>query len=1039
MSRTARRVFTIPPGAPFLETLADALLDGRIVPGFPVAGDPLATSRATIYLPTRRAARALRSVLVDRADGAAAILPTIRALGEVDEDGAIFETGASDGIAIPPPIPAVDRLLLLAPLVQRWRSRLPAHIAGLYGEPVVVPASAADAIWLARDLAGLMDEIETEESDWTRLAELVPGDLAAWWQVTLEFLRIVTTHWPDALAARGRANPAAHRSAMIRAEASRLAARPPDGPVIAAGSTGSIPATAELLSVIAGLPDGAVVLPGFDPAIDERTWTALHAEPLPPPTLGHPQYGLAKLVGRLEVERLEVVPLGTPPPPLALRARLVAEALAPAETTDAWPERRRAYGDAAVASALADVAMIEAAGERDEALAVATALRAAVERPGAAAALVTGDRLLARRVRAELERFGIRADDSGGTPLLGTPPGELLTLLVAAVFGPGDPVPAVALLKHPLLRLGMPRADARHAAEAIELVALRGGVGRPDVAGLAARFEDCLAAMRSAPRKPFWLARIDALRETAARRFLAALDSALTPLAALRDGRDVDVATMLQATIAAFEALGRDADGSLAELYRGEAGDRLTDVLRGLMAAEAGLVFDADEWPGVLDALLATETVKPRAGAENRVHIWGALEARLQTVDTLVIGGINEGVWPRRADTDPFLSRSMKTGLSLEPPERRTGLAAHDFVMAMGAPRVILSRAGRSDGAPTVASRWLQRLDAFAGEQAASAMRNRGRRYLDWARALDGHDEAPRFKRPQPSPPIAARPKDFSITEIETLRRDPYAVYARRVLRLEAVEPLVADPSAADRGALFHDILHRFVAGGADPHAADAAERLVEAGRQAFAEAGLPADVEAVWWPRFLSLAPNLIAWEHDQRRDVVARLAEVRAGQTPVGATGATLRGYADRIDLLPAGHADILDYKTGATPSKMQAHTLLAPQLALEAALLRRGAFAPLGPLQPSKLAHVRLKPNGEVFEESILETRSGIKSAPELGEEAWTRLERLLHHYNGPDAGYRSRALPFRAGEVGDYDHLARVAEWSAGGGDDEEGDP
>ena len=290
------RVFSTPSGAAFLPTLAEALNGGRLVPGFRFDGDPLALADVTIYVPTRRAARELRSVFVDKAGGRSAILPAIRPLGEFDEDEAAFAPCGVGEFELPPPIPATDRLLLLAPLVRAWKRRLPAHVAALFEEEVVVPASAADAIWLARDLAALMDEIETEGSDWKKLGELVSGDLAGWWQVTLDFLEIVTTSWPALLAERGQSNPAAHRGALIRMEAERLRRSPPAGPVVAAGSTGSIPATAELLSAISRLPNGAVVLPGLDRSLDERSWAVVADLAPQASVLGHPQYGLAKLL-----------------------------------------------------------------------------------------------------------------------------------------------------------------------------------------------------------------------------------------------------------------------------------------------------------------------------------------------------------------------------------------------------------------------------------------------------------------------------------------------------------------------------------------------------------------------------------------------------------------------------------------------------------------------------------------------------------------------------------------------------------------------
>ena len=1040
------RVFSIQPGAPFLPTLADELLSGRLVPGFRFDGDPLALADATIFVPTRRAARALRAEFTAAlgkcgVGGSTAILPVIRPLGDFDEDEAAFEENDADPetLDLAPPIGATDRLLLLAPLVRAWKRRLPAHVAALFEEEIVVPASTADAIWLARDLARLIDEIETEGSDWTRLSGLVDGNLAGWWQVTLDFLKIVTENWPKLLEERGRSDPSAHRNATIRLEAERLRRNPPSGPVVAAGSTGSIPATADLLAAIAALPNGAVVLPGLDIGMDQPTLASLTTPDMRPAVLGHPQYGLVKLLGRLGILPRDVEELGVSNEALGLRRTLLGEAMRPAETTELWRQTRRNFADDAVRQAFAEVTLIEAANERDEAAAIAVALRLAVEENGHRAALVTGDRALARRVASELKRFGIAADDSGGTPLAGTPPATLLRLLLETAFRPGDPVAILSLLKHPLLTADLDRALVRRAERTIELVTLRGGTGRPDVASLDALFESRLTKLDKATRPPFWLQRISSARRDEARALLGRLAAAVVPLAALRDEKAVEFSHMIRASVTALEALGRTQDGALAELYKGDAGEKLAGLLRELVAASESFPLDPGEWPDVMEALVAPVTVKPAHGADHTVAIWGALEARLQSVDTLVVGGLNEGVWPRKPQGDRFLSRLMRTGIDLEPPERRIGLAAHDFQIAAGSPRLVLTRAARAGDAPAAPSRWLQRLLTFLGEYQAAAMRGRGAQVLSWSRALDESERVDFAPRPEPKPPLALRPRRFSVTEIETLRRDPYAVYARRILGLMPVEPLVRDPGAAERGTLFHEILHRFSKAVEDPRDDGALAALVEAGRTCFVEAELPDDVAAVWWPRFEKLAGNILAWERRRADAVSRRFAEAHADPTAIGSTGATLSGYADRIDLLAGGMADILDYKTGTSPSKAQAHTLLAPQLALEGALLRRGAFPELGPREPADLAFVRLKANGEVEPESILEYRKQPRGAEDLSEDAWSRLERLLEHYGDPQTGYLSRALPMREGETdGDYDHLARTAEWLAGGDGPEGGE-
>jgi len=649
---------------------------------------------------------------------------------------------------------------------------------------------------------------------------------------------------------------------------------------------------------------------------------------------------------------------------------------------------------------------------------------------------VTPDRDLARRVATELRRFGAVADDSGGSLLSRSSPALLLSLLVEAVFRIGEPVPIVGLLKHPLLRLGMRREKVQSAAETIELVALRGGTGRPDLADLSALFEERLTAMRTASRPPYWKARISEAALAEARDVLTGLQRAIAPLVGLRVEPSLQIGRAARASVEALEALAREETGAVAELYRGDPGQAFADFLRNLISAQSALDFEAREWPDILAALMATEVVKPPAGADPRIAIWGPLEARLQSVATLGLGGLNEGSWPRIPASDRFMSRLMKGELALDPPERRIGLAAHDFMMAMGAPEVILTRAARSGDAPAIASRWLQRLLTCAGE-AAGDMRSRGQVLINWARALDAAPKVDFAPRPKPVPPLEARPTRFSVTEIEALRRDPYAVYARRILHLLPLDPLIRDPGTAERGTLFHEILQRFTQSGIDPVSEEALSALTTTGRQAFDELALPADVEAVWWPRFVRTAHHFIGWERGRADGILSRHAEARAAPWPVGGAGKTLSGYADRIDIRANGKADILDYKTGSSPSKAQAHSLLSPQLALEAALLERGAFAPIA-AEAGGLAYVRLRANGEVKEESILAHNRQERTAGELASDAWARLEKLLAFYDDPASGYLSRALPFREGDTsGDYDHLARVLEWSAGGDEAEGG--
>jgi len=1021
------RLFSIPAGAAFLPTFVRALMEGRLVEGFDVC-DPLALAGAIIYVPTRRAARALRSVFVEMSPAAATLLPAIRPLGDSDDEPLFFSGEGADELTLDPPIAATERLLLLARLIRPWREKLPDHVRNLFGhEEIAVPANTADAIWLARELARLMDEIETEEADWSRLREIVPDTVAEWWQVTLGFLDIVTTNWPEILKERGVVSPVFWRNRAIRRQAAHLAANLPAGAVLAAGATGSLPATAELVRIIAFLPGGAVVLPGLDRDLDETGWKALDATETDPSVFGHPQYGLKKLLQLIGARRSAIEHLGAVSPAKRQREALVAQAFRPAATTDAWSSLDRSQ----TGEAFREISLIEAPGEREEALTIAVALRSAIEEKGRTAALVTSDRTLARRVSVELNRFGIHADDSGGGPLSESEPAILIRLLLACIFEPGDPVALLSLLKHPLVQLGQRRADFRKRVERFELFALRGGTGRIALGAAESFITERLQKLTGQAGRP--AVKSDAAMIADSSLLGRQLATAAAPLHAFSlTGASVSVTEAVTATVKTFENFGRDENGSLKDLYAGEAGQSMMQFLRTLVTDTSGLAFSAREWPEIFAALIAGETVPRRQGGHPRLYIWGALEARLQTVDTLVIGGLNEGTWPMAARNDPFMSRTMKTTVALEPPERRIGLAAHDFQMALGMERVILTRSLRVDNAPSVPSRWLQRLETVAGPDEAAAMRARGHICLNWAQKLDEAPDMPFIRRPCPAPVPDWRPRRFSVTEIETLRRDPYAIYARKILRLKPLDPLIRDPSAAERGSLYHDIVAAFTASGIHAEATEAQSRLLAIARAEFDRLQLPSDVEAIWWPRFLILVPELLKWEAGLGRR--PRLAETAASPIVINKTGVELSGRADRIDLVNHQHAEIIDFKTGSTPSVRQAATLIAPQLALEGALLSRGAFGGCGPRIPADLLYIRLTPRGTVEAQSILKTAG--KTAVELAGEAWERLDELVSHYQNPDHGYLSRALPPVVNYEGDYDHLARVWEWSAGAAGEEE---
>ncbi len=942
------KVFSIPAGAPFLSVLAEAVLDGSLAPLPEPRDDPLSLAGVTVLLPTRRAVRALRETLIEKLGGDAAILPAIRPIGDASEEDHLLDPGAetaAERLALPPAIGRLARQLALTRLTLAWGRAARRELLGLAeNEPLLIPASAADAARLAADLARLMDDMQTAGLAPDAIGGLAPEDHAAYFQITLDFLKIAFESWPAYLAERNLVDPVTRRDHLIRAEAERLRRAPPGGPVIAAGSTGTIPATADLLKAIAHLPNGAVVLPGLDRDLDAAAWAAIGESGAA--SVGHPQFGLKQLIGRIGIPREAVTPVGAVPVALADRARLAAEALRPAETTDEWARFRASQGEPrATEAALAGVTYVLAHNEQEEAVAIALAIREALEEPDARVALVTPDRVLARRVAAELGRWQLAIDDSAGARLDLLPEGVFARLIADALTAEGDPAPLLALLKHPLAAFGMDRTDCRKAARVLELAVFRGRRGNGGITALSA----ALAAARDevegkeARHLPQARRRLAPYEWNLAERLVVRIEAILGPIeAAFRSDRQVPVAEIARLLFDALTAAASDHAKRVNGLFDASGGEALATLFTGL-SEDSALAIAPAELPAFLTTLMTEISVIRPAGADPRIHIWGTLEARLQSADLLILAGLDEKVWPAETRTDPWLSRTMRTEIGLPPPERRTGLAAHDFAQAFAAPRVIVTRAGKRGGTPTVASRWLQRLFALARELAIVPLRKRGDYYVDLARDIDRSPRRPEpVRRPSPAPAVEHRPRRLSVTEIEALVRDPYEIYAKHVLRLGPLDPLGMAPDYALRGSLIHDALGTFIQewkGGFD---AGAEARLRAIGRSVLAEIAEFPDTHAVWWIRFAAMAAWLVDWEAKRAGEIAERRGEI-AGRLEIAApAGAfTLRGRADRIDLRRDGRVEIFDFKTGSPPSARQVLLGFAPQLGLEAAMVRAGAF--------------------------------------------------------------------------------------------------
>ncbi len=882
MADTGRpRLYTIPAHRAFADALVAGLMRGR---------DAAALARGMVLLPNNRAVRAVTDAFV-RASGGGLILPRLVALGDPDLGEAVGAALDAADAAEPPP-PAV------APYARRMiLARLVAEERALAGHPI--PAS--EAVRLAGDLARTLDQLLVEEVAPAQLAELDVGpELTEHWQRALSTFRLVLDRWPAELERLGRIDAADRRSRLLTQLRDRWRAAPPPGFVCAAGITDSAPAVARLLRCVAEMPAGQVVFAGLDLEMPGEEWDALGPHDAAARSIEtHPQYHLKLMLERMSVGRAEVTRWrggGEGADADAARGRAIANALAPADFTGKWTDL------AAADRRLSGVTAVELATPAEEAQAIALALRGTLEVAGHTAALVTPDRALARRVAAHCRRWGIDLFDTAGQPLAVLPPGTLLLALAEAAAQRFAPLPLLALLKHPLVRSGEARLAWLDGVRAIDRQ-LRG------------------------PRPPAGLAGIGgALKAFAAGFWTDEAQPLLEPVGATFDTGPQPLATMIACLRQAAMALCGDA------LWAGPAGRAAAEFIEALETeAPAGpATIDPRELPALLRTLLDEVAVRPDQSGHPRLAIYGLIEARLQSADLMILGGLNEGTWPGIPAPDPWLAPRIRAALGLPGLERRIGVAAHDFAQGLGAPRVIVTRSRRDASAPALASRLWLRLQAMAGDRF-----ERDRALEDWTRRLDaasGHHPA---DRPAPDPPATLRPRVISVTEVDRLKADPYAFYARRVLGLMPLDPVDADPTAAWRGTAVHDILEAWWKEDrcAPGTLHDRAVRMLK-------DAPVHPLLRALWQPRLAEaidwIAATMTEMEADGRRVLAAE------GRGEIAIAGVTLSGRYDRIDRLPDGGVAVIDYKTGKPPSAAAVREGFSLQLGLLGLIAERGGFA-------------------------------------------------------------------------------------------------
>ena len=967
------RLYGMPPGTDFPRALVDGIVSR-------MAGTaPEAMARVTLYL---NSSRMLRSVRAAFDEHGARFLPRLLL---------VTDLGRAPISGLAPAIPPLRRRLQLARLV-----------AGLVEQES--DFAAGTAIYdLADSLARLIDEMHGEgvSPDAFEAPEMAENH-AAHWERSLEFLRIVAPYFgPDAPA-----DAEARQRHVVETLARRWADTPPADPVIVAGSTGSRGATMIFMEAVANLPQGAVVLPGVDFDMPPAAWASLSAGPTPGED--HPQYRFLHLTERMGITPTGIQSWAEGKAPDPSRNRLISLALRPAPVTDQWMADGAALGS--LEPMVEGLSLIEAGSPREEAQAIAACLRNAAE-SGTKAALITPDRMLTRRVAAALDRWGIIPDDSAGEPLSQTAPGRFLRH-TAALLGKRLSVEALlVLLKHPLTATGGDtRGDHLRFTRDLELRLRRHGPAFPSPDDLLAWAKAQGESERIAWAE--WLGQVFGNVENVSEQPLSGI---------------------LETHLALCEELAAGPGGhpTSSELWRTEAGRVAQSTMEGIRReAGHGGTFRPHEYTELVVALLREGSVRRTERTHPEIMIWGTLEARVQGADIVILAGLNDGVWPESPAPDPWLSRQMRLKAGLLLPERRIGLSAHDFQQAAGAPRVILSRAIRDSEAQTVPSRWLVRLTnllnglpASGGEAALEGMRARGAKWLEFGRALDlprSQHRAERAARPAPRPPVEHRPTALPVTAIQKLIRDPYAVYAERILRLRPLDPLRASPDARLRGKVLHEIVEDFIRDRpVGESQADAHVRLLSIARAKLTDDIPWPSAQRLWLSRLSRVADTFLESEL-ARQEVGTPVLLEEKGSISLENVPFTLIAKPDRIDLLDDGRVHIYDYKSGAPPSDKKQRAF-DKQLLLEAAMAERGAFSELGPREVAGTTYIHLGGDGG--------ERPGIEEEG-LIDQTWEDLHRLIAKYRQRQTGYISRRAVFETRNRGDYDHLARFGEWVAG---------
>ncbi len=939
-------IFSIPLGLPFLKILAIHLLKQY---------DAYTLARAIVYLPTRQACRTFRKVLFHEAGNKALLKPRVIPLNELEEtEIALTSLKGCQFIAdLPDAMPPARRVLILASLIQRVRTGLQQDI------------SFSDAISIAHYLGNLIDEFHREELPLTQLERLKPsGKAADHWTTLLDFLKILSHHWPAILQENKVMDSTERHNSIVLFQAAEWETCPPSYPIIIAGSMGTISSTDHLIKVVSMLPQGQVILPGLQQGLDDLLLPEYH-----------PQFSLYSLLKRLKISSHAVKNIPNEKDLFMNRSSMFANSF----------DETSLKEDQSISSVLIENFLYAQCVHAQEELDIICLYAREGLQQGKKIACIVPHSTLAKRLHIELTKWGVQVSSAFQQPFKETLWGSFFCLTAAYFAEEFSYLNLLNILKHPLSQ------KFHKDAHFFERHILRNPSFSSPSHDLSVLLE---SALLSSDFKEFI-------------KWFFERHSTISSFICLHEY--VKCHQQVLEKLLSFS-------GESLEIYlknHPEHGEFFANFWQNLTNFASSQKILMDNYEEFFKAFTDTLKIKHSSGGDSDIEILTPREARFVIADRLILADMNEGAWPTQDAPDPFFSMAMRQSIGLPSLEKRHGQSAHDFLQLCSIKEVLITRSLMVEGAATLPSPFLSLLLSYLKEK--GQILPEPTTIKGWAKLLNTtYQKQPIPHRPLPCPPVEMRPQRLSVTEIETLIKDPYSIYAKHVLKLRPLKSLTAPTDALNFGLLVHQFMETWVKEKYYLHLKSPliTDKIFSLGQHLFSLYFAEAPYKAFWEAKFKRIVTWLMTLPTTYFGDPI--LTEVW-GQATLG--NFTLFAKADRIDSTPEG-AVLIDYKTGHTPLDSHLEKQEFVQLPLEAVILQQGNFSGLSArvkalsfwsLGGTEGGHIRFYKGN--LEELIESTRQG--------------MQQLLEAYQLPTTPY----VALGGSEIypGPYDHLARVQEW------------